>query len=41
MEKAGQLPGVRSGNRFMVNVDLLVAELQRASAVGDKHDADR
>lgn len=32
MEKQGRLPGVRVGNRFKVNVDLLVEQLNRESA---------
>ena len=32
MERQGQLPGVRVGNRFKVNVGLLVDQLNRESA---------
>lgn len=32
MERQGKLPGVRVGNRFKVNVDLLVDQLNRESA---------
>lgn len=32
LEKQGQLPGIRTGNRFKVNVDLLVEQLDRESA---------
>lgn len=32
MENQGKLPGVRVGNRFKVNVDLLVDQLNRESA---------
>ena len=32
MEKQGKLPGVRVGNRFMVNVDLLTELINRESA---------
>ena len=31
MEKQGRLPGVRSGNRFLVNVPLLIEQLDRES----------
>lgn len=31
MEKQGRLPGVRVGNRFRVNVTLLVEQLNRES----------
>lgn len=31
MEKQGKLPGVRVGNRFKVNVGLLVEQLNRES----------
>lgn len=31
MEKQGQLPGVRSGNRFLVNFPMLVEQLDRES----------
>ncbi len=31
MEKQGRLPGIRSGNRFLVNVPLLVEQLDRES----------
>ena len=37
MEKQGRLPGVRSGNRFLVNVPLLIEQLDlesRAQASG-------
>lgn len=33
LEKQGRLPGVRSGNRFKVNIGLLVEQLNRESAV--------
>lgn len=32
MERQGKLPGVRIGNRFKVNVGLLVDQLNRESA---------
>lgn len=32
LEKQGKLPGIYSGNRFKVNVDLLVDQLNRESA---------
>lgn len=32
MEKQGRLPGIRSGNRFLVNVPLLVEQLNRESS---------
>lgn len=32
MEKQGKLPGIRVGNRFKVNVGLLVDQLNRESA---------
>ncbi len=31
MEKQGKLPGIYSGNRFLVNYGLLVEDLQAAS----------
>ena len=31
MEKQGRLPGVRSGNRFLVNTALLIEQLDRES----------
>lgn len=31
MEKQGRLPGVRVGNRFKVNLDLLVEQLNQES----------
>lgn len=31
LEKQGRLPGIRSGNRFLVNVPLLVEQLDRES----------
>jgi hypothetical protein len=31
LEKQGKLPGIRSGNRFKVNYDLLVEKLNRDS----------
>ncbi len=31
MEKQGRLPGVRSGNRFLVNVPMLIEQLDRES----------
>ena len=31
MEKQGRLPGIRSGNRFLVNLPLLNAQLDRES----------
>ncbi len=31
LEKQGRLPGVRSGNRFLVNIPLLVEQLDRES----------
>lgn len=31
MEKQGRLPGVRSGNRFLVNLPLLIEQLDRES----------
>ena len=31
MEKQGRLPGVRSGNRFLVNYPLLLEQLDRES----------
>ena len=31
LEKQGKLPGVRSGNRFLVNVPILVEQLDRES----------
>lgn len=31
LEKQGRLPGVRSGNRFLVNVPLLIEQLDRES----------
>lgn len=31
MEKAGQLPGIRTGNRFLINLDALVEKLERES----------
>ena len=30
MEKAGELPGIHTGNRFMVNVDMLKEKLEAA-----------
>lgn len=32
MEKQGRLPGIRSGNRFLVNVTMLEQQLDRESA---------
>lgn len=32
MEKQGRLPGIRSGNRFLVNVPMLEQQLDRESA---------
>ncbi len=34
MEKQGKLPGVRVGNRFKVNLELLVDQLNRESTNG-------
>lgn len=34
MEKQGRLPGVRVGNRFKVNLDLLVDQLNQESVGG-------
>lgn len=31
MEKQGRLPGVRSGNRFLVNTTLLIEQLDQES----------
>lgn len=31
LEKQGRLPGIRSGNRFLVNYPLLVEQLDRES----------
>lgn len=31
LEKQGRLPGVRSGNRFLVNLPLLLQQLDRES----------
>lgn len=31
LEKQGKLPGIRSGNRFLVNVPILVKQLDRES----------
>lgn len=31
LEKQGRLPGVRSGNRFLVNTALLIEQLNRES----------
>lgn len=31
LEKQGRLPGIRSGNRFKVNVPLLIEQLDRES----------
>ncbi len=31
MEKQGQLPGIYSGNRFLVNYELLLEQLNRQS----------
>ncbi len=31
MEKQGKLPGIRSGNRFLVNTALLIEQLDRES----------
>lgn len=31
LEKQGKLPGIRSGNRFLVNVPILVEQLDRES----------
>lgn len=31
MEKQGRLPGVRSGNRFLVNLPILLEQLDRES----------
>lgn len=31
MEKQGRLPGIRSGNRFLVNLPLLIEQLDRKS----------
>ncbi len=42
MQKAGKLPGIQVGNRFLVNVDQLVEQLEResrAAAAGDQRDA--
>ena len=33
MEKQGRLPGIRSGNRFLVNLPLLIEQLDRESLV--------
>lgn len=32
LEKQGKLPGIYSGNRFKVNFDMLVNQLDKASA---------
>lgn len=32
MGKQGRLPGIRSGNRFLVNTTLLIEQLDRESA---------
>ena len=32
LEKQGRLPGLRVGNRFLVNVDLLKEQINRESA---------
>lgn len=34
MEKQGRLPGVRIGNRFKVNLDMLVDQLNQESTNG-------
>lgn len=42
MQKTGKLPGIQVGNRFLVNVDQLVEQLEResrAAAAGDQRDA--
>lgn len=31
LEKQGKLPGVRSGNRFLVNLPILIEQLDRES----------
>lgn len=31
LEKQGRLPGIRAGNRFLVNVPILVEQLDRES----------
>ena len=33
MQKQGLLPGIQAGNRFMVNVDALVAQLNSMSQI--------
>lgn len=33
MEKQGRLPGIRSGNRFLVNLPLLIEQLDMESLV--------
>ena len=31
LEKQGKLPGIRSGNRFLINVPILIEQLDRES----------
>lgn len=33
LEKQGRLPGIRAGNRFKVNVAMLIEQLDRESAM--------
>lgn len=33
MQKQGQLPGIKSGNRFLVNVEALIETLEQMSRV--------
>lgn len=39
MLKQGLLPGIQAGNRFMVNVDALVAQLNAMSTVSVRSEA--
>lgn len=39
MQKQGLLPGIQAGNRFMVNVDALVAQLNAMSTVSVRSEA--
>jgi hypothetical protein len=41
MQKAGMLPGIYTGNRFMVNVDMLKEQLQRACEVRGQQDGEQ
>ena len=38
MEKQGRLPGVRVGNRFKVNLDLLVDQLNQESTPAQREE---